>query len=82
MTSAEIYNPGLNQWTRVADLPVPLHSARMDLLAETPTLIGGYDGTRDSDVIYQYKVAEDKWTEYPTKHAYTGMDCRLFKVQH
>ena len=80
MTSAEIYNPGLNQWTRVADLPVPLHSARMDLLAETPTLIGGYDGTRDSDVIYQYKVAEDKWTEYPTKLKEPRSNAAVFQV--
>jgi hypothetical protein len=44
--------------TQVADLPVPLHGARMELLADVPTLIGGYDGDnqQDNDVIYQVLI--------------------------
>ena len=67
--SAELYNPMTNEWKRVADLPVPLHSARMDLLDNTPTLIGGFDGEnlRENDVIYQYDLTDDVWTDFPTK---------------
>ena len=80
MKSAEIYNPGLNKWSRVSDLPVPLHSARMELLAQTPTLIGGYNGSHDSDVIYQYHVAEDKWIEYPMKLKEGRSSLAVFQV--
>ncbi len=65
----ELYNPRTNEWKPVSDLPVPLHSARMDLLDNTPTLIGGFDGKngRESDVIYQYSLTDDSWTEFPVK---------------
>ena len=38
-----MYNLETNQWTRVADMPVPLNSARMELLNGVPTIIGGYN---------------------------------------
>ena len=66
LSSAEIYNPKSNNWTDVADLPVPLHSATMELLADVPTLIGGYDGEnkKENDVIYQYDVKNKKWEKF------------------
>jgi hypothetical protein len=41
----------------------------MDLLADIPTLIGGYDGKnrKENDVIYQYDLASDSWNLHPTK---------------
>ena len=67
LKSTELYDPITDEWTEVAALPVPLYNAKMDLLAEIPTLIGGYDGAnqRDNDVIYQYK--DNTWTEFPKK---------------
>ena len=41
--SAEMYNPETDQWTQVRDMPVALHSAKMELLNGIPTLIGGYN---------------------------------------
>ena len=38
-----MYNPETDDWTRVADMPVPLQSARMELLNGIPTIIGGYN---------------------------------------
>jgi hypothetical protein len=29
----------------------------MDLLAETPTLVGGFDGEKENDVIYQGSIS-------------------------
>ena len=57
---------GIDPRTPAADLPVPLHSARMDLLAGVPTLIGGYDGEneRENDVIYQYNFKNDSWEHF------------------
>ena len=67
LQTAEIYNPRTDEWSRVADLPVPLHSAKMDLLADVPTLIGGFDGTAENEVIYQYNVANAAWNIFPVK---------------
>ena len=41
--SAEMYNPETDEWTRVADMPVSLNSARMELLDGVPTVIGGFN---------------------------------------
>ena len=38
-----MYNPETDQWTQVRDMPVALHSAKMELLNGIPTLIGGYN---------------------------------------
>ena len=62
-----MYFPHNNTWVEIADLPLPLHSARMDLLEELPTLIGGYNGKEESDVIYQYHISNNTWVEYPIK---------------
>ncbi len=66
MRSAEMYNPETDVWTRVADLPTPLSSARMALLDGLPTIIGGYDNSNQNGVLYQYHVDKDKWIPHPT----------------
>jgi hypothetical protein len=82
LQTAEIYNPQTNEWKKIANLPVPLHSAKMDLLADVPTLIGGYDGTnkRENDVIYQYDVNNDSWTIHPVKLKIGRSSPALFQV--
>ena len=64
-SSAELYNAETDTWTRVADLPTPLSSAKMDMLDGLPTIIGGYDGTKTNDVLYQYKADRDQWVANP-----------------
>jgi hypothetical protein len=40
-----MYNPQTESWTqKVADLPEPLSSAKMELLDGLPTIVGGYNG--------------------------------------
>lgn len=67
MSSAEMYDPGTNTWTRVADLPQPLNGASMDLLDGLPTIIGGYDDTNwiRNDKLYQYHVNANEWKAIP-----------------
>ena len=82
LTSTEIYDPETNEWTEVASLPVPLYSAKMDLLDEIPTLIGGYDGAnlKDNDIIYQYHVMNNTWTEFPRKLKVARSNPAVFQV--
>ena len=63
-----MYNPRKDKWYPIADLPIPLTSARMVLLGNRPTLIGGYNTENDSrnKKIYQYFVETDEWLAHPT----------------
>ena len=63
--SAEMYNPETDSWTRVADLPKPLSSAKMEQLDGLPTIIGGIDGSTTNDILYQYYSDDDKWVAHP-----------------
>ncbi len=67
MTSAEMYNPDTDDWTKVADLPVPLSSASMQLLDGVATLVGGYNTETKSQnkVLYQYHVETGTWKAHP-----------------
>ena len=63
-------------WSKVADLPIPLHSAKMELLQGKPTIIGGQTNDRwpvldantlrDHGVLYQYFIETDEWKPHPT----------------
>ena len=63
LKSAELYDLELDKWLKVADLPVPLQSASMELLGGKPTIIGGFDS--DSldwnPILYQYDAELDEW---------------------
>ena len=64
VSSAEMYNPETDQWTKIADMPVALNSARMELLDGVPTVIGGFNTeTREfNKYLYQYFPAPiDQW---------------------
>lgn len=65
--NVEMYNMGTNQWIPVADLPVPLHSAKMELLGGRPTIIGGFNSnTNDNNgILYQYFVETNDWRAHP-----------------
>ena len=65
--SAEMYNPYTNYWTQVADLPVPLNGAKMELLDGIPTIIGGYDtdAEEQNKFLYQYLVEDNVWISHP-----------------
>ena len=65
LASAEMYNPETETWTQVANLPVPLSSAKMDELDGVPTIVGGYDGSNQNDVLYQYKSETNEWVAHP-----------------
>ena len=63
-----MYNPRTDQWTPVADLPVPLSGAKMDLLGNRPTIIGGYTNAtvNRNGKLYQFFVETDEWKAHPT----------------
>ena len=65
--SAEMYDPEKDKWTPVDDLPVPLHSAKMELLDGSPTIIGGYDSENHdyNNILYQYFVDTNEWKSHP-----------------
>ena len=63
-----MFNPRENIWIPVADLPVPINSAKMELLAGRPTIIGGYDtdNKQRNGKLYQYFVETNEWKAHPT----------------
>ena len=63
----EMYNPRTDTWTPVADLPQSLNSARMELLGNRPTIIGGYDTIKNqrNGKLYQYFVETNEWKAHP-----------------
>ena len=65
VATAEIYNPDTDFWSKVAPLPKPLSSARMELLEGLPTIVGGFDNFRQNDVLYQYHPDLDEWIPHP-----------------
>ena len=64
---AELYDLETNEWTPVAELPIPLQSAKMELLEGRPTMIGGWDSdAKDfNGVLYQYFVETNEWKKHP-----------------
>ena len=65
---AEMYDPREDKWIPVADLPIGINSARMELLGNRPTIIGGYDTTNNvrNEKLFQYFVETDEWIAHPT----------------
>ena len=63
-----MFDPRENIWIPVADLPVPINSAKMELLAGRPTIIGGYDtdNKQRNGKLYQYYVETNEWKAHPT----------------
>jgi N-acetylneuraminic acid mutarotase len=62
--TVERYDPALNQWSFVADLPVPLYHAALVAANDRLYLIGGYPavGPADSlDSVYVYDPDANQW---------------------
>lgn len=84
LRSAELYNPETDQWTPVRDMPVPLQSARMELLNGIPTIIGGYNTeTRKANKkLYQYFEKEDEWKTLDVELRNARYSPAVFPVPH
>ena len=65
IASAEMYDPMKNTWTTIANLPIGLNSARMELLDGLPTIVGGYNGETQNGVLYQYHADLNQWIPHP-----------------
>ena len=67
LNNTEMYDPETDQWIKVADLPVPLSSAKMELLEGRPTIIGGYNSDQKvfNNILYQYFVETNEWKPHP-----------------
>ena len=63
-----MYNPREDKWYPVADLPIGINSARLELLGNRPTIIGGYDtiNKKRNEKLFQYFVETDEWIAHPT----------------
>eukprot|EP00094_Tigriopus_californicus_P006154 TCALIF_05926-PA protein Name:"Similar to snk Serine protease snake (Drosophila melanogaster)" AED:0.19 eAED:0.19 QI:0/0.83/0.71/0.85/0.66/0.71/7/188/824 len=66
ISSAEILDPETGKWSPVADLPIPLMSAQMQVFDGYPTIVGGYDNRDRNGKMFQYIIEEDRWYEHPT----------------
>ncbi len=66
VSTAEMYDPETNSWTRVRDLPEPLSSAQMTLFDGLPTIVGGYNNVARNKVLYQYHPQDNEWRPHPT----------------
>lgn len=65
LKSAEIYDPQTNTWTKAADMPDPLSSAKMELFDGLPTTVGGTNGITQISTLYQYNITLDQWFPHP-----------------
>ena len=65
--SAEMYDPATNTWTKLPDLPFPIHSGKMEQVNGKPTLIAGATQTRTGGKVTQtnklvsYDIEKNKW---------------------
>ena len=88
-----MYNPDTNKWTPVKDLPVGLSSAKMELLAGRPTIIGGYilanpgadpvwsdPRNTQNGKLYQYFVEDDEWRPHEIEMRLPRTSAAVFQV--
>ena len=68
ITTAEMYDPATNEWTKLPDLPLPISSGRMEQLNGKPTLIGGATqatpggNVTQSKLIIGYDYKTNQWS--------------------
>ena len=62
-----MYDLANDSWSRRADLPFPVNSAKMELLDGLPTLIGGFnnDTYTQNGILLQYHTGTDEWIPHP-----------------
>lgn len=78
----QMYNVETNEWQKVADLPIALSSAKMELLGGRPTIIGGYNqeaGTQNG-ILYQYFVETDDWQAHTIQMRMPRSSAAVFQV--
>ena len=68
LASAELYDPATDTWTKLPDMPYPIHSSKMEQVNGYPTIIGGVteDFTKESNVartgiLQSYDPDENQW---------------------
>eukprot|EP00095_Tigriopus_kingsejongensis_P000444 maker-scaffold492_size156171-snap-gene-0.17 protein:Tk00444 transcript:maker-scaffold492_size156171-snap-gene-0.17-mRNA-1 annotation:"AT19278p" len=66
ISSAEMLDVNTGKWTPVADLPIPLMSAQMQIFDGFPSIVGGYDNNNRNGKIFQYDEVRNQWFEHPT----------------
>ena len=49
----------------MADLPVTLNSAKMELLDGLPTIVGGWNEITQNGILYQYHSNLNQWKPHP-----------------
>ena len=79
-----MYNVETNEWNndQIADLPIALSSASMELLGGRPTIIGGYNKELDeqNDILYQYFVESNEWKAHDIKMRMPRSSAAVFQV--
>lgn len=80
--NVEMYNVETNAWQKLADLPIPLSSAKLELLGNRPTIIGGYDLDADTQngKLYQYFVETDEWKAHDVEMRLPRSSAAVFQV--
>ena len=77
---AEMYNPETGGWTQVADLPEPLSSAKMEQFDGLPTIVGGFNGTHQIGILYQYHPDLNQWIPHRAKMRLPRSSAAVFQV--
>lgn len=68
-TRSDVYDPATNQWTRIADMPIPVTHLNAAVDGQTIWFAGGFKGDHPGPAIsdvWKYDVASDTWSKGPS----------------
>lgn len=74
-TRSDVYDPGSNTWTQIADMPEPLTHAGQVADGNTIYIVGGYLGDSpgpSTDHVWKYDIVTNTWSPGPSLPALRG----------
>lgn len=74
-TRADVYDPAMNKWTRIANVPEPLTHSAVAVDGKTIYLIGGYVGKHpgpSTNHVWKYSIPTNTWSSAPSLPAVRG----------
>jgi len=63
-STLSIFDPLSGEWTRGANLPVPVNGYALAVFDDVLYLFGGWDGQQFLDTVFQYDPVVDEWSEW------------------
>jgi len=68
MKSVECYNPILNTWTLIADMPLCRNGVGVGVLDGVMYVIGGQNKSRNLKSVIAYTLSDEVWTTIADMH--------------